>query len=127
LAYVDGKAVGWSSVGPRGDYGLIAHSAVIKPVDDKPVWCVVCFFIDRAYRGRKVATTLLRAAVEFAGAHGALAVEGYPVKTEGASGKVKAPFCGTDTLFLAAGFQEIAMTGAKSGGNPRVVMRWDVG
>ncbi len=63
LAYLDGQAVGWVAVGPRPDFPRLERSRVIKPVDDTPVWCVVCFFVHRRHRGGGVAQALLRAAV----------------------------------------------------------------
>ncbi|GAG54829.1 unnamed protein product, partial [marine sediment metagenome] len=38
LAYSDGKAVGWCSVAPRGQFPVLQRSRVLKPVDDTPVW-----------------------------------------------------------------------------------------
>src|SRR6188508_2870052 len=59
VAYQDGRAVGWVSVGPRDDYERLQHSKVLGPVDDKPVWSIVCFVVARAARGRGVARALL--------------------------------------------------------------------
>ena len=67
----------------------------------------------RHARGEGVGTSLLRAAVEFAFAHGASSIEGHPVdvmalKTGRAS--PSAIFTGTLPMFLAAGFTEIGRT-----------------
>src|SRR4051812_14896900 len=40
VAYRDGSVVGWVSVGPRSDYERLAHSRVLAPIDDKPVWSI---------------------------------------------------------------------------------------
>ena len=71
VAYRDGEAVGWVSVGPRDDYERLQHSKVLAPVDDKPVWSIVCFVVARKARGQGVATALLDAAVDYAREHGA--------------------------------------------------------
>jgi GNAT superfamily N-acetyltransferase len=125
LAYLDGQAVGWVAVGPRPDFPRLERSRVIKPVDDTPVWCVVCFFVHRKHRAREVAQALLRAAVQFAAEHGAQAVEGYPITTDERVGDWAA-YTGTVDMFHAAGFRELATTEAASGGKRRVIMRWDV-
>ena len=48
VAYVDGAAVGWVSVGPREDYERLVFSKILAPVDDRPVWSIVCFVVGRA-------------------------------------------------------------------------------
>jgi GNAT superfamily N-acetyltransferase len=124
LAYRDGQAVGWVAVGPRTDFPRLERSRVIKPVDDTPVWCIVCFFVHRKYRGGGVAQALLGAAVQFAVEYGAQAVEGYPIATDERVGDWAA-YTGTVDMFRAAGFRKMATTEAASGGKRRVVMRYD--
>jgi hypothetical protein len=46
LAYADGAPIGWIAVEPRGAYERLAHSKVLKPVDEQEVWSVPCFFVD---------------------------------------------------------------------------------
>jgi GNAT superfamily N-acetyltransferase len=125
LAYLDRQVAGWVAVGPRADFPRLERSRVIKPVDATPVWCIVCFFVHRKYRGRGVAQALLRAAVRFAAEHGAQAVEGYPISTDERVGDWAA-YTGTVGMFLQAGFRELAATEAASGGKRRVVMRYDL-
>ena len=74
--------VGWVSVGPRGDYERLAHSRVLAPVDDKPVWSIVCFVVGRQARGQGVATALLDAAIDYARDHGATTLEAYPIELD---------------------------------------------
>ena len=76
LAYKDGLPIGWVSLGPREEFGRIQRSRVTKAFDDVPVWSIVCFMIDRHHRGSGVGTALLEAAVAYARAHGARAIEG---------------------------------------------------
>src|SRR5436190_15269952 len=45
LAYVDGVVAGWCAVAPRHDYGRLTRSRATAPLDEQPVWSVVCFFI----------------------------------------------------------------------------------
>ncbi len=93
------------AVGPRERYGRIQRSWVTKPVDDVPVWSVVCFVIAKGHRGTGVATGLLSAAVNHARAHGAAAVEGYAKDGDTAD---EFAWMGPMSLFAKAGFTEIA-------------------
>ena len=38
IGYLQGQPVGWVSLGRREDYGRLAKSPVMKPVDGQPVW-----------------------------------------------------------------------------------------
>jgi GNAT superfamily N-acetyltransferase len=107
LAYLHGDVVGWVAVEPRSAYPKLAHSRVLKPVDDQPVWSVTCFFVAKKYRKKGIAVELLKAAVEHVQQRGGTIVEGYPVE---AKEDRPAPFIytGTASAFLQAGFQEVA-------------------
>ncbi|MDQ2675148.1 MAG: GNAT family N-acetyltransferase, partial [Chloroflexota bacterium] len=63
VAYRDGAVIGWVSVGPRDDYERLQHSRVLAPVDERPVWSIVCFVVARSARGQGVARALLDAAM----------------------------------------------------------------
>lgn len=80
LAYEGTNPIGWCAVAPREDYPALSRSRVLKPIDDKPVWSVSCFFIDKAHRKKGLSTKLLEAAVTYAKSQGAKIVEGYPVE-----------------------------------------------
>ena len=58
LAYVDGVPAGWCAVAPRDDYSRPARSRTTAPLDEQPVWSVVCFFIRRGMRGKGLTKTL---------------------------------------------------------------------
>lgn len=107
LAYAGGEPVGWCSVGPREAYPALDRSPVLKRVDDRPVWSVVCFYVAPGWRGRGVMMLLLAAAVEYAREQGAMTVEGYP---KDASGRAPDPFVFTGLMsaFQQAGFVEVA-------------------
>jgi GNAT superfamily N-acetyltransferase len=108
LAYVDGQPAGWCSVAPRERFSRLARSRTLKPVDDEPVWSVVCFFVVKSFRRQKLTVALLKAAVEYAASHGAAIVEGYPV--EPAKDSVPDVFVwqGLASTFRKAGFVEVA-------------------
>ncbi len=108
LAYAGGKPVGWISVGPRPEFGRIERSRLFKPVDDKPVWSVVCFFIHRDFRNQGVGRSLLKAAGDYAREHGASTLEAYPVDTKGEIENPAFIYHGTQSLFEEAGFKIVA-------------------
>ncbi len=120
LAYEGSTPVGWVSVAPRPEFGRIERSPVTKAVDDVPVWSVVCFFVAKASRGQGVGRALLEAAVDHAAAHGAVAVEGYPVEPRVDRMPDIYAWRGTPALFEEAGFTEQAR---RSPGRP-LMRRW---
>lgn len=77
------------------------------PVDDLPVWSIVCFVVPSPRRGRGVASALLRHAVDHARRSGACAVEGYPVGKPGRS-QDQWLWHGAKSTFDRAGFREVA-------------------
>ncbi len=44
IGYENGVPVAWVSLGPREDYAKLRRSPVMKPVDDRAVWSIICFF-----------------------------------------------------------------------------------
>lgn len=122
LAYHRDEPVGWCSVAPRDEYVRLRTSRILKPVDDRPVWSVVCFFIAKAHRGRGVATGLLEAAVRYVQDSGGTIVEGYPVEPR--KGKMPDAFVyqGLASSFRRAGFGEVARRS-----ETRPIMRYVIG
>ncbi|MBI4364872.1 MAG: GNAT family N-acetyltransferase [Candidatus Latescibacteria bacterium] len=108
LAYVDGAPVGWCALAPRADYPRLEHSRVLKPIDDRPVWSVTCFFVARPHRGAGVTVRLLRAAADHARKHGARILEGYPTDTHGRRSADVWVYTGLLPAFEKAGFREAA-------------------
>ena len=125
LAYDDdGVPVGWCSVGPRGEFGRIERSRdLAAPVDDGvALWGIVCFYIAAGRRGQGIGRALLDAAVEFAGANGADAVEGYAVDATRRKFSNAELYTGTVAMFEAAGFERVRQAKPTS----RIVMRRSV-
>ena len=123
IAYVDERPVGWTRVGPRDAFGGVrGNRALARLLDPDPgAWWVTCFAVASSARGRGVGGSLLRAATDFAFAHGATCVEGHPVDVGALKSGKAAPsavFTGTLAMFTAAGFAEIGRTFAS-----RPVMR----
>ncbi len=122
LAYREGQAVGWCSVAPRSDFPRLERSRILRPVDDTPVWSVVCFFVDRRHRRQGLTVALLRAAVEYAREHGGAVIEGYPVEPR--QGQVPAAFAYTG---LASAFQKAGFTECARRSETRPIMRLHTG
>lgn len=108
VAYRDGEAVGWVSLGPREDYQRLEHSTVLRRVDDRPVWSIVCFVVARKARRQGVARALLDAAIAYAREHGAALLEAYPVDTGGRRIPSAYAFSGALSMFERAGFEVVA-------------------
>ena len=116
LAYLDGRAVGWSRLGPRASFVRLAHARTLQPVDDLPVWSVVCFYVDPAAKRQGVASALLEAGVELARDAGAPALEGYAARPHHPNID---SYTGYLPMFLAAGFERV-----RDGGRRAIVRRW---
>lgn len=82
LAYWDGQPVGWCSVAPRDQYSVLERSRILKPLDSRPVWSVVCFFIDKRFRKQGLTVNLLKAATIYVKQNGGNLIEGYPVEPQ---------------------------------------------
>jgi GNAT superfamily N-acetyltransferase len=107
IGYQDGVPVAWVSLGPREEYAKLSRSPVMKPVDDRPVWSIVCFFVARKARGHGLSRRMLRAATNYARSHGARLLEAYPVDKPGRS-EPDFMFFGAKSMYDRAGFKEVA-------------------
>jgi len=107
IGYQDGVPVAWVSLGPREDYAKLRRSPIMKPVDDRPVWSIVCFFVDQAARGGGVSERMLRAAVDYARSRGARLLEAYPVDSDERM-HPDDMFFGAKSMYDRAGFREVA-------------------
>jgi GNAT superfamily N-acetyltransferase len=105
VAYREGRAVGWVSLGPRTDYERLAYSKILAPIDDLPVWSIVCFVVSRSVRRQGIARRLLDAAIEYAREHGASTLEAYPVEIpKGKRIPAADAYHGALSTFTKAGF-----------------------
>lgn len=109
LGYLDGRPVGWCSLGPREQFPALARSRVLAPVDSQPCWSVSCLFVRRSCRNMGIATLLVGAAVAYLKDKGARFLEGYPVEPW-VGRPIPAAFAwtGVPKAFLANGFVEVA-------------------
>jgi GNAT superfamily N-acetyltransferase len=126
LAYVDGRPVGWCSIGPRETFAALENSRILKRIDDTLVWSIVCFFITKKYRNKGIMADLLRAAVDYATSRGAQVVEGYPLDLQShlLAGQTLTRFSGymgIASAFRAAGFESVA-----SASETQLIMRYTI-
>jgi GNAT superfamily N-acetyltransferase len=104
LGYVDGKAAGWCSVEPRQEFPGLARSRTLKPLDDQPVWSVVCLFVRKDYRRTGFSTKLLEAAADYVRSQSGRLIEGYPHEPKSAQAADAFLWTGIASSFRKAGF-----------------------
>jgi GNAT superfamily N-acetyltransferase len=107
LGYRDGEPVGWVSLGPRERYAKLERSPVMRAVDDKAVWSVICFVVPSPHRHQGVARALLKGAIAYARRKGVRLLEAYPVDRRGAA-RDDSLWFGTRRMFEHEGFEVVA-------------------
>jgi GNAT superfamily N-acetyltransferase len=126
VAFRGGQAVGWVSLGPRSSFERLEHSVVLAPIDDRPVWSIVCFVVGRKARRSGVAHRLLDAAIGYAREQGATALEAYPIDP-GERVSAASAYRGTLTMFERAGFDVVARRRFNRTSPVRPIVRLDLG
>lgn len=113
LLAIDDEPRGWVAIAPRPTYPRLDNSKISQSDAAPDTWSVTCFFVHRDARRQGLAATLLEAAVDYAAKQGAVAVEGYPVDTEGQKRGSGDLYHGTLAMFLAAGFELVDRRGTR--------------
>lgn len=108
VAHRGDEAVGWIQVDRRDAFPRLKASRVLRPVDEKAVWCVSCFLVDKRFRRQGLSRRLLEAACAFASARGARILEGYPIDTAKDNYPPVYAFTGFAGAYRDAGFTEVA-------------------
>jgi GNAT superfamily N-acetyltransferase len=78
LAVYEEQAIAWCACAPREDFTRLENSRVHKRIDDKVVWSVPCFFIDKKFRRNGVSVLLLKGVISYAREQGIKIIEAYP-------------------------------------------------
>jgi GNAT superfamily N-acetyltransferase len=119
--------VGWVAVEPRTEYPRLLGLPTVwkgrpdEHKDDASVWAVTCFVVRKGYRGRGITYALAAAAVGYAKANGARALEGYAMLTQpGREITWGELHVGARQVFAEAGFAEVSRPSVR-----RAVMRID--
>lgn len=107
LAYEAGAPVGWVAIEPRERYPRFLASRTLKPVDERPVWSITCFYVARSHRGRGLQAALVDAAVAHVHRAGGRLVEAYPVDSSASLGDAFL-YTGSAGTFERRGFREVA-------------------
>lgn len=125
VGYVGDEPVGWCAVEPRTAYeGMVRNASRAAWVgreedrDDESIWAVTCLFVRAGRRRRGISGELAIAAVGFARARGARALEAYPMTTHQALEEEL--HVGSIGVFAAAGLVEVLRPSKR-----RAVMRID--
>jgi GNAT superfamily N-acetyltransferase len=121
LGYAGREPVGWVSVAPRERFPVLGRSRTLRPVDDTPVWSIVCFFIRKDFRRRGMTEELLGAAIDYVRGKGGRVVEGYPLDTKKRGLSNVSAFTGLASVFRRVGFRECARRSEK-----RPIMRYTI-
>ena len=108
IAYAGRTAIGWCSFGPRAEFVRLERSRILKPVDDEPVWSIVCLFVVKDYRKQGVSRKLIEGAAENARRRGASCIEAYPVEPQKDPMPPVFAFTGIASAYRKAGFSEVA-------------------
>ena len=119
--------VGWVAVEPRTEYPRLLGLPTVwkgRPDEDKQddsVWAITCFVVREGYRRRGITYALAAAAVGYARANGARALEGYAMLTQPGReitwGELRV---GARQVFAEAGLAEVSRPSVR-----RAVMRID--
>lgn len=78
LAFYEDLPVAWCTFAPREHFIKLEKSRVHKRIDDKPVWSIPCFFIDKKFRGQGITVALLKGVISYARQNGIKIIEAYP-------------------------------------------------
>ena len=120
LAYQIEKPVGWCSVAPREDFPVVLRSPTLKPIDEQPVWSIVCFFVSKPYRRSGLTHLLIKAAIQYATERGARIIEAYPIDVRAEHIEYER-YSGLATTYEKEGFKEVLRRSER-----RPVMRYYV-
>jgi len=108
IGYFKKEPVAWCCVGPREDFSRLERSRTLKPIDDQPVWSILCLFVAKTYRNAGLSSQVVTAAAEYAFSKGATIVEGYPYVTGNKKWADPFVFSGLASSFKKAGFKVVA-------------------
>ncbi len=106
LAYQEDQPVAWCAIAPREEYPVLARSRILKPIDNKSVWSLVCLFVPKPFRRKGLSARLIQAAVDFAKEQGASIIEGYPIDTDKDRYPDAFAYTGFYPVFKELGFEE---------------------
>lgn len=119
IAYLEGEPIGWCSVAPREKFIRLESSRVLKPIDNKPVWSITCFFLAKDFRRKGLSVDLLKGVIAFCKKRGVKILEAYPIIPYSKNMPAAFAWTGFVTSFKKAGFKV-----AKRWSKARPIMRY---
>jgi GNAT superfamily N-acetyltransferase len=105
VAFDGDLAVGWCQLTPRSVLPQLTREWRLKSVDDRPVWCISCFYVRKSHRKSGVTAALIRAALKAAKRAKAPALEAYPFDRELSPSSTST---GVASTFTRLGFETVA-------------------
>src|SRR5574341_526118 len=112
LVYDGSAAVGWCQFGPTDELPRIKNKRdYLDGLTRLPDWRITCFFVDRGYRGKDIASIALEGALNGIARLGGGTVESYPEDVEGRSTSGSFLYNGTLSIFERQGFQRTRRLG----------------
>jgi GNAT superfamily N-acetyltransferase len=108
LIYHKNEIIGWCSVAPREQFPVLENSRVLKKIDEEKVWSIVCFFINKKYRGLGLSVEILENIVKYLKRKKVKIIEGYPVEPKRDDLPTVFAWTGFASAFHKAGFIECA-------------------
>ena len=112
LVFDGERCIGWCQFGAPAELPRIKHLRVYTAgLETLPDWRITCFFVDRDYRGRGVASLALEGALKLISRLGGGKVESYPEDVE--NRKVSDSFLHNSRLamFERQGFSRVRQLG----------------
>jgi len=112
LAFADDEPVGWCSFGPRTNFLNLERVRAYKRDDTSDVWSIICFFINRKWRGKGLSLGLLKAAIKAMRKRGVKILEAYPSTTtkDGRRLSASSAWTGPLKIFEKMGFKTVQST-----------------
>jgi GNAT superfamily N-acetyltransferase len=110
LGFYEGQPIAWCAFAPREHFLKLEKSRVHKRIDDKQVWSIPCFFIDKKFRHQGITVELLKAVIRYAGENGINVIEAYPTIPTTESVPDSFAWIGFYKSFERAGFEIVDRT-----------------
>lgn len=106
LVYDGSAVVGWCQFGPTDELPRIKNKrACLDGLTSLPDWRITCFFVDRDYRRKGIASVALNGALREIARFGGGTVESYPEDVDGRSASASFLHNGTISMFEREGFK----------------------
>ena len=119
MAYYKNKPIGWCAFAPREIFIRLNNSRVLAPVDNKKVWSITCFFINKDFRRMGISTELLKAVIKYCKKKKVKILEAYPQEPYAENIPAAFAWTGIPSAFEKAGFKVAKRRSAK-----RPIMRY---